>query len=110
MKSIEFELIEPSVPASPADNEPRFDHAVAALVRYHYEESMKHAEQVLQRVERLEARGQRIKGAARLRDAHARLSAMLSVVCDDTPAASQKIHPISQVRGELKLGHSQRRI
>src|SRR5690349_18821690 len=61
----------------------RFDRDVAVLVRYSYEECMKRAEQILQRVDRLRSRGHKIKGADKLRDAHGELASMLDVSLED---------------------------
>src|SRR6476661_6228745 len=72
-------LFEGSVEHSEPDKAFPFDRDVAVLVRYSYEECMKRAEQVLERVSRLEARGHKIKGAEKLRDSHGALAAMLSV-------------------------------
>jgi hypothetical protein len=89
------------------DNEPRFDRDAAVLVRFSYEECMKHAEQVLQRVNRLESRGHQIQGADTLRDAHGRLSAMLSVSLDQVALAQEQakrgeVHPATELRHELR--------
>lgn len=102
-----LELFEESVPANPSGGEAKFDYDVAVLLRYNYEECVKRAEQVLQRVERLEARGQKVKGAERLRDAHGRLAAMMSISLDklmgvEKPSRKQKVHPASELRHELQ--------
>src|SRR5689334_6746277 len=53
-------LFESSVEKTEPDEAYQFDRDVAVLVRYSYEECMKRAEQVLERVTRLEARGHKI--------------------------------------------------
>jgi hypothetical protein len=85
----------------------QFDRDVAVLVRYSYEECMKRAEQVLERVSRLEARGHKIKGAEKLRDAHGGLAAMLSASLEEIAHAQEqagqgKVHSAAELRHELQ--------
>ena len=100
-------LFERAVEPSADDDAVRFDRDVAVLVRYSYEECMKRAEQILQRVDRLQSRGHKIKGAEKLRDAHGELAAMLDVSLEDIAHAQQqanhgKAHPASELRNELR--------
>ena len=100
-------LFETAVEASEEDDSYRFDRDVAVLVRYGYEECMKRAEQILQRVDRLQARGHKIKGAEKLRDAHGELAAMLNISLEDIAHAQEqathgKVHPASELRNELR--------
>jgi hypothetical protein len=100
-------LFESSVEQNgPAEEVVQFDRDVAVLVRYSYEECMKRAEQVLERVSRLEARGHKIKGAEKLRDAHGALAAMLSVSLEEIAHAREqaghgKVHSAAELRHEL---------
>jgi hypothetical protein len=100
-------LFETAVETAEEEDNFRFDRDVAVLVRYGYEECMKRAEQVLQRVDRLQARGHKIKGAEKLRDAHGELAAMLGVSLEDIAHAQQqanhgKVHPAAELRNELR--------
>jgi hypothetical protein len=100
-------LFETAVQPSEDDDAFRFDRDVAVLVRYGYEECMKRAEQVLQRVDRLQARGHKIKGAEKLRDAHGELAAMLNVSLEDIARAQEqanhgKLQPGAELRNELR--------
>jgi len=101
-------LFEKSVEnGKPDEHDFTFDRDIAVLVRYSYEECIKQAEQVLQRVNRLEQRGYKIKGAEKLRDEQGRLSAMLSVSLEDVDeamghASQGKVRSLGELRNELQ--------
>lgn len=90
----------------PGSQEP-FRKDVAIMLRLAYSQCAQDAEQVLQRVSRLEKRGKQIAGAEALRDALGRTQAMLSVSLEDISEAQQQgrqgnVRAAEELRRELR--------
>ena len=85
-----------------------FDRRAAVLLRAMYEEWGRAADAALQRIRRVElSTGRAVADCPRLRDAHGRVMAMLSVTLEDIDEARDQIrrgetYSIEEVRRELR--------
>jgi hypothetical protein len=87
----------------------QFDRQTIALLRSMYEEWVRAAEALLERIDRLERAGTSVAGSNALRDAHGRTRAMLSLSLDQLEeghraAITGRGIPIQEVRRELRVG------
>jgi hypothetical protein len=84
-----------------------FNEKTAVFVRLMFEDCVNDAEQVLERIEKVERLGHRVEGAERLRDEVGRVRAMLSVSPEAITGAKEQVrrggtHPASELRHELQ--------
>ena len=104
----ELEQIEKIDRSLAPENPLQFDRHTVGLLRNLYEQWVRDAQGLLDRIETLEERWGAVSGAQRLRDAHGRTMAMLSISLKDMEEARRQIAegrltPIEEVRRELRL-------
>ena len=88
-------------------NGAEFSERLAVFVRLMYEDCLKDARQVIERVEKVERLGHRVQGADQLRDEIGCVTAMLSISLADIANAKQQVEqgkttPASELRDELQ--------